>query len=122
MTGAERISAERRRQVEQEGFDAAHDTQHSPHELKRAAMCYTVAEGPNDPMPPEWPWEARWWKPKDKVRNLKRAGALYLAAADAAERTKDTLGVWSVEAKILRGHAADCGRLIDRLLTHNAKG
>ena len=116
MTGAERIAAERRRQVDLEGFDAAHDEKHSVDDLKRAAMCYTIAEGPDDPMPLEWPWGVQWWKPKDRARNLERAGALYLAAADATTARKDPLGIWSIEATVLRGHAADCGRLIDRLL------
>lgn len=120
MNGKELIAAERRRQVEQEGFDEYHDHIHGPDDLKKAAMCYTVADGTDAEIPPEWPWDEQWWKPKSRQRNLERAGALYLAAADAAERRKDTLGIWSIEAKILRGYADDCARLIDKLQTPNA--
>lgn len=33
-----------------------------------------------------WPWEPRWWKPKDVLTDLIRAGALCLAEADRARR------------------------------------
>lgn len=119
MTGAELIAAERKRQIEQEGFDASHDAQHTASELKRAAHCYVLADGPDARMPDPWPWSVEWWKPKSRQRNLERAGALLLAAADVVERDKDSLGMWSLEARMLRDDAADCARLIDHLLTPN---
>lgn len=89
------IVAERRRQVEAEGFDAAHDDAHGKGELARAALNYVAAatiamsldargyEGspPFDLWigPVNWPWSLEWWKPKDVTRDLERAAALLLA-------------------------------------------
>lgn len=84
MTGLELIAAERRRQIEQEGWTAEHDEQHEVDHLAAAAAAYILAEGLDAEMPKGWPWGRKWWKPKDRLRNLVRAGALYLAAADLA--------------------------------------
>ena len=84
MTGLELIAAERRRQIEQEGWTAEHDEQHEVDHLAAAAAAYVLAQGPGVEMPKGWPWGREWWKPKDRLRNLVRAGALYLAAADLA--------------------------------------
>lgn len=91
--GAELIQAERKRQIEVEGWTAEHDEMHEPGELENAAYCYFKANGPDEdpdgtgqPMGTWWPWDISWWKPKDRLSNLIRAGALYQAAADRAER------------------------------------
>lgn len=44
MSGAERIAAERRRQVEEEGWTAEHDEMHVRGELALAAVCYAAPE------------------------------------------------------------------------------
>jgi hypothetical protein len=84
--GHDLIVHERRRQVEEEGWTAEHDEMHEDDALANAAKCYQEAQGPdaecNESL---WPWDLAWWKPKDRQRNLVRAGALYLAAA-ARER------------------------------------
>lgn len=85
MSGMELILAERRRQIEMEGWDAEHDKQHSIHELADAAACYWRAMDSSAPWDHKWPWAARWWKPKNRLRNLVRSGALYLAAHDLAK-------------------------------------
>ena len=108
-----KIYEERRRQIEQEGFDAAHDSQHRSVDLKNAAMCYVLADGPAAPMPQEWRWGSELWKPKSRLRNLVRAGALYLAAADIAD---DGSPYGGLEAKILRREAGACAALIDMLI------
>lgn len=83
MTGAELIAAERRRQQEVEGWSIRHDVMdHRPGDLIAAARCYAVAGGPEAPLPSAWPWEWNWWKPKDRLRNLVRAGALIEAERD----------------------------------------
>jgi hypothetical protein len=116
MAGIDLIAAERERQIVEEGFDTKHDYQHSQVTLEIAAHCYLLADGPESPMPPEWPWSPKWWKPKDKQRNLVRAGALYLAAADRVEHSrKDGLGIWRIEAKMFRDNAQSCGHIIDKL-------
>lgn len=87
MTEAEArslIDAERKRQVEKEGYDAAHDDEHDGGEILAAADCYvgnvrmTCAYGA-DGVPMAWPWEVVHWKPKDTVRDYVRAGALMQA-------------------------------------------
>lgn len=113
MDGAGLIAEERNRQIEQEGFDAAHDSQHRSVDLKNAAMCYVLANGLAAPMPQEWRWGSEWWKPKSRLRNLVRAGALYLAAADIAD---DGSPYGGLEAKILRREAGACAALIDMLI------
>jgi hypothetical protein len=113
MNGVELIAEERNRQIVQEGFDAAHDSQYRSGDLKNAAMCYVLADGPSAPMPQEWRWGSKWWKPKDRRRNLVRAGALYLAAADIAD---DGSPYGGLEAKVLRNEANACAALIDKLI------
>lgn len=84
MTGIQLIFKERKRQVEEEGWDHKHDEKENPikSRLFVAATCYHRAADERALMKREWPWQAKWWKPKDRLRNLVRAGALYLAAAE----------------------------------------
>ena len=91
MSGIEAIAAERQRQIEVEGWDAAHDDAYTEFELAEAAACYALgvdqdhrAEG----VPMNWPWDADWWKPSDPNRrkNLVRAGALIAAEIDRIDR------------------------------------
>ena len=84
--GAALISIERHRQVEQEGWTPQHDDEHTNSALIDAAICYATehfASHDTSLEPPEgWPWDSSWWKPKDPVANLVRAGALIAAEID----------------------------------------
>jgi hypothetical protein len=88
------IVAERFRQIETEGFDAAHDDDHDNGELAQAGATYALVETSYaanwkvKDLPPTWPWEAGWWKPRDKRRNLVRAGALILAEIEKFDRRR----------------------------------
>lgn len=88
--GVEAIAAERRRQVTVEGWSPEHDDAHDEGDLLAAAICYAEDAfwGPRgDPKPRDgWPWDAKWWKPKGKLRNLARAGALIAAEFDRTVR------------------------------------
>lgn len=88
--GVEAIAAERRRQVTVEGWSPQHDDAHDEGDLLAAAICYAEDAfwGPRgDPKPRDgWPWDAKWWKPKGKLRNLARAGALIAAEFDRTVR------------------------------------
>ena len=92
--GVDLIAAERRRQVEQEGWTAEHDDHHVGGEIAGAAACYALAsgvlteEGLADYRPRLWPWAEDWWKPKDPLRNLVRAGALIAAEIDRLLRAR----------------------------------
>lgn len=93
MNGAEQITAERRRQVDQEGWSPSHDATHSHGELLRAAIAYLEAaygqgvgrEVTSRP-PMGWPFGEMWWKPSDATRNLVKAGALIAAEIDRLQR------------------------------------
>lgn len=82
MNGSERIAAERRRQVEVEGWSSEHDAEHDLCEMGRAAAAYLhhaalIMRGLpgyiNGTLPPEWPWGAEWWKPADPLGSLEKA-------------------------------------------------
>lgn len=92
-TGAELIAAERKRQLEQEGWTAEHDRQHERCELAVAAACYALhgtdvgacTEAYACPIFHDaWPWG----KEEDKrnkhgwQRRLVIAGALIAAELD----------------------------------------
>ena len=82
------VLAERRRQIEAEGWTPEHDDEHSVGELAKAAACYAlVSAGFNpDATITVWPWHRLWWKPSDKRRNLVKAGALILAEIERLDR------------------------------------
>lgn len=88
MSPLEEIAAERRRQIEQEGFSPAHDAQYRNYELAAAASAYAHAAQASDhrreflkgyPRNAGWPWLPQWWKPTTRRRDLIKAGALILA-------------------------------------------
>lgn len=89
--GATLIAEERRRQIEQEGWTPEHDDEWDRHQLVGAAVCYAL-EGIALPAEMKrridrlWCWSAEWWKPKDRIRDLVRAGALIAAEIDRLQR------------------------------------
>lgn len=98
LNGAELIAAERKRQVEVEGWTPEHDDEHADGQLVEAAMCYARSSVrmlfgmaklalvfPRH----NWPWEQHWWKPsEDPIDNLVKAGALIAAEIDRLQRAK----------------------------------
>lgn len=113
-TGIQLIFDERERQNRVEGYTTTHDDTHRKCELRKAAECYA--------MPPwnrtirflahKWPWERRWWKPtpKDRVRELVKAGALYMAEMDRQGRLRHVPTV-----KLMRAKTIALAAKIDRL-------
>jgi hypothetical protein len=89
-TGIDLIAAERRRQVEVEGWTPEHDAEHGADDLAVAAACYALPYPLRDGrtgLPPYrvgWPWERDAWKPTpdDRIRELVKAGALIAAEID----------------------------------------
>lgn len=85
MTGIELIAAERKRQIEVEGWTAEHDAQHTDGGLAEAAACYAMPRRKSiEIVPYDWPWAVEWWKPTpdDRIRELTKAGALIAAELD----------------------------------------
>ena len=95
MNGIERIAAERKRQIEAEGWTPEHDDTHSKGELNAAAVAYATANldrsmgGEDAAFSSFFPsnWLVSWWKPSaDPIRNLEKAGALIAAEIDRLQR------------------------------------
>lgn len=82
------VLAERQRQIGAEGWTPEHDDAYADEQLARAAVCYALPQGNYEiPEPPEfWPWDAAWWKPGDRRRELIKAGALILAEIERLDR------------------------------------
>ncbi len=80
------VTAERRRQIEREGWAPEHDDQHNNSELALAAASYAIADRAHMSPPGFWPWDKPDFKPKDRRSNLVRAGALILAEIERLDR------------------------------------
>lgn len=85
--GVKEIAEERRRQIEDLGYTREHDRNHQGAELVRAALSYLAAAdfGDNPPLPFDWPFDPKSWRPEDRRNNLIRAGALIAAELDRME-------------------------------------
>lgn len=87
------VQAERRRQIEAEGWTPEHDDEHSHGQMARAAACYALAgsSAPNDGTAAllvslAWPWDEQWWKPTSARGDLVKACALALAEIERLDR------------------------------------
>lgn len=94
------VLAERRRQIEVEGWTTEHDEAHGKGEMARAAACYAWAASlsgkkrefagetwfDSAPLRYLWPWSRLWWKPTTARRDLVKAGALILAEIERHDR------------------------------------
>ena len=92
------VLAERRRQIEVEGWTSEHDDEHSDGDIASAASAYALAsadaliglsqgdDGYKTTPPGMWPWIHQWWKPGTPRRMLVKAGALILAAIEREDR------------------------------------
>jgi len=94
--------AERRRQVDEEGWTAEHDDGHDDGEMATAASTYAhyaASDGQHraamqyaeaDSCPVLWPWSRVWWKPKNRRRDLVRAAALIVAEIERLDRLTES--------------------------------
>lgn len=112
---ADDVLAERKRQIEKEGFSLAHDDGHSDGSLALAAACYATPHriylkadyadsvAFHDP----WPWDERWDRrpyegnvvrsngskgEKHRRKLLVKAGALILAEIERIDRASQSSG------------------------------
>lgn len=97
MTGIESIAAERKRQVEAEGWSPEHDDENDAGEMAAAGAAYALNAAcilyPYDGvglegLPDSWPaqWDPAFWKPRTPREDLVRAGALIAAEIDRLDR------------------------------------
>lgn len=84
------VLAERRRQIEVEGWTTTCDDEHSAGQMARAAACYAAIN--SKPVPSMWPWAPEWWKPRDDRRNLIKAAALIIAEIERLDRAANATG------------------------------
>lgn len=103
-TGIELIESERIRQITEEGHSHDRDDGYSNCELYMAANCYRTHEQSREYEIPKknslsffdikrfrpigWPWLSQYWKPcpDNRVRELVKAGALYMAEMQRIDR------------------------------------
>jgi len=88
--GAELIATERQRQVDEEGWTAEHDDQHSRGELAKAGAVYAMPSN-GSWKAANWPFEPDsinhdWNTAEGRIRELVRAGALIAAERDRLRR------------------------------------
>lgn len=99
------VVAERFRQVDVEGWDAAHDDTHLTGELAQAGAAYALAlnsvvmPDKRDPLRKAkvifsgsdfWPWTRDWWKADHPRRNLVKSAALVIAEGEKFDRSRKT--------------------------------
>src|SRR5437879_3248415 len=81
--------AERRRQVDVEGWSLDHDDAHGAGDLALAGACYAESAGmERTRVPSNWPWNDEWWKPAGFRRDLVRAAALIIAEGEKFDRNR----------------------------------
>lgn len=96
------VIAERRRQIESEGWTTDHDDQHLDGAMSQAAACYASAAsaGLKERTPADvygrvadsgryWPWQKKWWKPTSPRRDLVKAAALIVAEIERIDRASN---------------------------------
>jgi hypothetical protein len=79
-TGVDYIAIERKRQIDEEGYTADHDAEHTVWDLVNAASAYMYHKSEY------WPWDKDSFKPG--ANNLVKAGALIAAAIDRQNQPK----------------------------------
>jgi hypothetical protein len=88
--GSELIAIERKRQIEELGFDYTNDSLYANNQLEQAAATYALlpvmskAMLKEDGVPYLWPWDAKYFNPtpNDRIKELTKAGALIAAEID----------------------------------------
>lgn len=80
------LLAERRRQVESEGWTTEHDDQHINYEMAHAAACYAFPELTKLVGVRTWPWAIESLKLRSPRANYVRAAALLLAEIERLDR------------------------------------
>lgn len=93
------VIAERRRQIDVEGWAHEHDDQHAIGDLARAGAAYALSapQWVDFPMstrthppapPPQWPWSSDWWMPVGARRDLVKSAALVIAEGERFDRMR----------------------------------
>jgi len=101
--GTELIAIERKRQIEELGFDYSNDDLYADEQLAKASAIYALPKkyrgedlDPSDDIEYDslinviWPWNRSYWKPtpEDRIKELVKAGALIAAQIDYLQNNK----------------------------------
>lgn len=92
---AAEVIEERQRQVNDEGFSTFQDDHYGYGILSSAGACYALEDGEHmthnrrSAITALWPFQRKWWKPKDRRRNLIRAMALIMAEVECLDRAAE---------------------------------
>jgi hypothetical protein len=93
MTGIERIAAERKRQIEEEGWNDSFIDSCTEDELSDAALCYVFPEHPwlekSKIFQKYWPWTGMTGAELGRVSQLARAAALIAVEIDRLQRLEE---------------------------------
>ena len=91
----EEVYAERRRQVDTEGWTPEHDDEHDTGEMAAAAAAYSFEAFTKTSQRyfaheaiGFWPWSVSWWKPSTPRRDLIKAAALIIAEIERIDRAE----------------------------------
>jgi hypothetical protein len=92
------VLAERRRQIEVEGWSIEHDDEHAAGELSRAGAAYAAYAHAHLDVRSGfknfgyastiWPWAREWWKPTEFRRDLVKGCALIVAEGERHDRNR----------------------------------
>ena len=95
-SGIELIAIERKRQIEELGFDYTNDALYANEELAIAGATYALkpqfvkVNFNTEGTPKMWPWDKSYYKPtpEDRIKELSKAGALIAAQIDYLQNIK----------------------------------
>lgn len=89
---AKEILQERRRQIDDEGYDADHDSQHGPDVIATGGAFYTLPEETTDWLKAQgvdlWPFDEQP-KRKERRRDLIRAASMIVAEIEQIDAAKE---------------------------------
>jgi hypothetical protein len=120
--GFQRILAEQRRHIEEEGWTPEHDDTHTDGSLAQAAFCYAQAcshieqgssrEEALEKVIGAWPFERHWFKLSNNLDdNYVKAGSLYLAELMRLRRA----GYEGTASVVMHDSVKEMAAHIDRL-------
>jgi hypothetical protein len=111
------VLAERKRQIEAEGWTLDHDDSHTDDNLALAAAWYALPEDCRHQFDVNdfgfWPWERMDYKPKGRRRDLVRAAALLIAEIERLDRKSPAPELLNQLAKDLGGTIEEAVELPD---------
>lgn len=81
------VMMERTRQIDEKGWTAEHDDEHTSGELAKAGACYALSAcGLDETAERHWPWLDDRFKSKGARRDLVRAAAVIIAEIERLDR------------------------------------